>query len=68
MNDDTAKEKKKEPVSAYIVNVITSMLFPFMVIWFGPKYLLKKEYVKGIVIILIVVIELVILGSIFEMI
>lgn len=68
MNDDTAKEKKKEPVSAYIINVITSMLFPFMVIWFGPKYLLKKEYVKGIVIILIVVIELVILGSIFEMI
>jgi len=68
MNDDTAKEKKKEPVSAYIVNVITSMLFPFMVIWFGPKYLLKKEYVKGIVIIIIVVIELVILGSIFEMI
>ncbi|MCK4830524.1 hypothetical protein KA005_83170 [bacterium] len=68
MNDDTAKEKKKEPVSAYIVNVITSMLFPFMVIWFGPKYLLKKEYVKGIVIILIVVVELVILSSIFEII
>ena len=68
MNDDTAKEKKKETIGAYIVNIITAMLFPFVVIWFGPKYLLKGEYVKGIVIILIVVVEFIVLGSIFEII
>lgn len=68
MNDDTEKEKKKEPIGTYIINVITSMLFPFIVIWFGPKYLLKKEYLKGILIILIVVAEFLILGSIFEII
>jgi hypothetical protein len=39
------------------------MLFPFVALWYGPKYLLKGEYVKGIVLILIVAVELAIVLS-----
>lgn len=58
-------ENKKETIGAYVGNVILSMLFPFMVLWYGPKYLLKGEYIKGIVIILIVAVELIIVNSIY---
>lgn len=58
-------EKETESIGSYIGNVILAMLFPFVVLWYGPKYLLKGEYIKGIMIILIVVIELIVVNSIF---
>jgi presenilin-like A22 family membrane protease len=64
----TAQEKKKESIGAYIVNIITCMLFPIMVIWLGPKYLLKREYIKGIMIIIITVVWFLIVLSIFDLI
>jgi hypothetical protein len=59
-------EEDKETLGSYIGNVILCMLFPIVVLWYGPKYLLNQEYVKGIVIILIVVVELIVLNSIFD--
>lgn len=58
-------EEDKETLGSYIGNVILCMLFPFVVLWYGPKYLLNQEYVKGIVIILIVVVELMLVNSIY---
>lgn len=59
-------ENGKETIGAYIGNVILSMLFPFMALWYGPKYLFKGEYIKGIVIILIVAVELIVVNSIYD--
>ena len=61
-----SNEKKKETVGAYIANVLLSMLFPFMALWYGPKYLLKGELMKGIVIMLIVAAELIVVYSIYQ--
>jgi hypothetical protein len=58
--------EKKETVGAYITNVLLSMLFPFMALWYGPKYLLKGELIKGIVIILIVAAELTVVYSMYR--
>ena len=48
------KEEEKEGVGSYIGNVVVSMLCPIVALWYGPKYLLKGEFVKGLVLILIV--------------
>jgi hypothetical protein len=66
INNERANETEKESMGAYIGNVVLAMLFPILMLWYGPKYLLKKEYAKGIAIILIVVIELAILWSIYN--
>ena len=63
VNEAEGKEEKKESIGGYIGNLILSMLFPFMALWYGPKYLFKGEYVKGIVLILIVAVELAIVWS-----
>ena len=62
-NEKVNEAEEKESIGGYIGNLILSMLFPFMALWYGPKYLLKGEYVKGIVLILIVAVELAIVWS-----
>jgi hypothetical protein len=61
--NEVEEEVEKESIGSYIGNVILAMLFPFVALWYGPKYLLKGEYVKGIVLILIVAVELAIVLS-----
>jgi len=63
VEEEVEKEEEKEGIGSYIGNVVLSMLFPFVTLWYGPKYLLKGEYVKGIVLILIVAVELTIVLS-----
>ena len=60
---EITKENEKETIGAYITNLVLSMLFPIVALWYGPKYLLKEEYAKGIVIIVIVAVELYIVMS-----
>lgn len=57
------KEEMKESIGEFIGNIFISMLFPFMVLWFGPKYLVKKMYIKGIIIICLVVTEVILVGK-----
>jgi len=47
--------KKKEGLGEFIPNLIICVLFPFMVLYHGPKYLLNRQYVQGVAIIVIVV-------------
>jgi len=49
---------KKGTVGAYLSDVVVSMLFPVWVLWLGPRYLLRGELLKGIVLILIVAVEM----------
>ena len=63
VEEEVEEEVEKESIGSYIGNVILAMLFPFVALWYGPKYLLKGEYVKGIVLILIVAVELAIVLS-----
>ena len=55
--------KEKEGIGSYIFNIVLSMLFPIVMLWYGPKYLIKGEYLKGILLILIVAVELIIVYS-----
>jgi len=54
VEEEAAKAGEKEGIGAYIGNVVVSMLCPIVALWYGPKYLLKGEFVKGIVLILVV--------------
>ena len=58
VSDSQVKKEKKESIGSYIGNLILCMLFPFVALWFGPKYLIKGEVVKGVVIIAVVAVEL----------
>ena len=49
---------KKGTIGAYLNDVVLSMLFPVWVLWLGPRYLLRGELLKGIVLILIVAVEM----------
>ena len=51
---------KKDTVGAYLSDVVVSMLFPVFALWFGPRYLLDGKFLKGIVLILIVAVELIV--------
>lgn len=42
------------------------MMFPIVTLWYGPKYLTKDEYLKGILLILIVVVEMGLVFSYLE--
>lgn len=63
MNNISEDKKSNESVGKYIGNVVISMIFPFMVLWYGPKYLIKKMYIKGIIIIFLVVTEFILVGK-----
>jgi hypothetical protein len=54
---------KKDTVGAYLSDVVVSMLFPVFALWFGPRYLLDGKFLKGIVLILIVAVELIVVWS-----
>jgi ankyrin repeat protein len=41
----------------YAFNVFLCMLFPFVLLWYGPKYLITGQTFKGIFLIVLVVIE-----------
>lgn len=64
MNNEVENLEKEEGIGQYIFNIVLSMIFPFMVLWYGPKYLFNGKYLKGILIILIVATEFIILGKI----
>lgn len=42
MNNISEDKKSNESVGKYIGNVVISMIFPFMVLWYGPNILSKK--------------------------
>jgi len=63
MNNQKVKKYKKDSIGEFIGNLVIAMIFPFMVLWYGPKYLAKGKYVKGIIIIVIVVTEFIIVGK-----
>lgn len=67
MNNQKVKKNKEDSIGEYIGNLVISMIFPFMVLWYGPKYLSKRKYVKGIVIIVIVVTEFIIVGKLRDL-
>lgn len=60
VNDKSVTEEAK---GSYISDQIISILFPFLAIWYGPKYLIKGEYLKGIIILVIFAIELYLIFS-----
>lgn len=63
---DVSSEPEKESIGSFIGNIILCLLFPFVVLWYGPKYLFKGEYIKGIVIIVLVVAELILVNSVYN--
>jgi len=61
-SQEKAKEEK-EGIGSYIFNLVLSMMFPVVALWYGPKYLIKGEYVKGVLLLGIVAVELAIAFS-----
>jgi tryptophan-rich sensory protein len=59
------QENKEETLGGYISNLILSMLFPFLAIFYGPKYLFGGQIIKGVVLIVIVVAELYYVNTVF---
>jgi len=55
VNNKSVTEEAKD---SYVSDQIFSILFPFLAIWYGPKYLIKGQYIKGITILVIFAIEL----------
>jgi len=51
-------QKEEDSIGDFISNLIICMIFPFAMLWFGPWYLYKGKYLKGLVLIVIVVTEL----------
>ena len=48
----------KKSSGSYISDQIISVLFPIAALWYGPKYLIKGDYLKGVIILVIFAIEL----------
>ena len=63
MNNQKPKKSKDDSIGEFIGNLVISMLFPVAMLWFGPRYLIKGKYVKGIIIIVIVATEFIIVGK-----
>jgi len=63
MDNQKVKKHKEDSIGEFIGNLVISMIFPFMMLWFGPRYLIKGKYLKGIIIIVIVVTEFIIVGK-----
>jgi hypothetical protein len=66
--NETASQENKEGIGGFIGNLVLSMLFPIWALWYGPKYLIKGEYVKGILLIVIVAVEFIVVLSIMDVI
>jgi uncharacterized membrane protein len=54
---ESKSKKKSRRVAEFVGDLIVSMIFPFMALWFGPRYILRGEYIKGIAILVIVSVE-----------
>ena len=62
--DTTNSADSKETIGSYLSDQFISIIFPIAALWYGPKYLIKKEYVKGVIILAIFAIELYIIFSV----
>jgi hypothetical protein len=58
------KEREKGSIGSYIRDVVLSMLFPILALVHRPLYVLKGQYVKALLLILIVAVELIIVWSV----
>lgn len=56
-NEIQTVEKEEDSIGAFIGNLILCMIFPIAMLGFGPWYLYKGKYVKGLVLIVVVVTE-----------
>ncbi len=62
--DAVNNAKSKETKGSYLSDQFISIIFPFAALWYGPKYLIKREYLKGVIILAIFAIELYIIFSV----
>lgn len=53
----TPQAPEKKPGS-YIQDQFIAILFPIFALWYGPKYLMKGEWLKGAAIIVIFAVEM----------
>lgn len=60
--DQTAEtwQTRPETVWAFLGNLLLCTLFPFFALWYGPKYVMRHEYLKAFV---CVAVPLVLLGA-----
>ncbi len=56
--DQNVPDEDKESKGSYVSDQVFSIIFPILALWYGPKYLIKGEYLKGAVILIIFAIEL----------
>lgn len=59
-------KQKMETTGAFIVTLIFSILVPILSIWNGIEYLIKKEFWKGGLMLVIFVIQLIYIISIVQ--
>jgi hypothetical protein len=64
---DKQQAIQQEGLWSYIGTVLISMMFPITVLFQGPRYLIRREYWKGILLFAIVAIELIIVFSYLEL-
>lgn len=59
--DETAETWKTRPesIGVFLGNLLVCALFPIFALWFGPKYVMRREYVRAL---LCVVVPLVLLS------
>ena len=62
--DTTISADSKETKGSYLSDQFISIVFPIAALWYGPKYLINREYIKGIIILAIFAIELYIIFSV----
>jgi len=51
---------QREGLWEYVFHIVLCMLFLVVVLWYGPKYFFKGEYLKAAIIIGIVVTEIIV--------
>lgn len=65
-NETTDNGAVKNSKGSYLSDQIISILFPIAAVWYGPKYLINKEYLKGAIILGIFAIELYIIYTVMS--
>jgi hypothetical protein len=58
---------KKSGIGSYLSDALLSMMFPITVLYYGTRYLLKGEYLKGILLFAIVAVELIVVFSVTDL-
>lgn len=54
---------RPEGVGTFIGNLVLCLLFPFFVLWFAPKYVMRREYVKAIACVVVVIAAFVLVAA-----